>query len=48
MLRLAELGMLDIERPGDSRRAYYVRTNIELGQLIEAAAEILDIEVPEG
>ena len=39
--------MLDIERPDDSRRAFYVRTNIALGQFIEAAAEILNIEVPE-
>lgn len=40
--RLVELGMLDIERPPDSRRVYYVRTNSPLWDAIAAVLEAVD------
>jgi hypothetical protein len=39
-----ELGMLDIERPEDSRRIYYVRTNSPLWDIIAAALAAIDAE----
>jgi hypothetical protein len=36
------LGMLEQERPDDSRRVYYVRTDSPLWKIIEAAAEVID------
>lgn len=40
--RLVELGMLDMERPEDSRRVYYVRTNSPLWDVVTAALEAVD------
>jgi hypothetical protein len=40
--RLVRLGMLDKERPDDSRRVYYYRTDSLLWKIIEAASEVLD------
>lgn len=40
--RLVELGMLEIERPPDSRRVYYVRTNSQLWEAIAAVLEAVD------
>jgi hypothetical protein len=39
--RLAQLGMLDIERPPDSRRVYYVRTTSALWDTIGAALDAI-------
>ena len=39
--RLVDLGMLDVERPEDSARIYYVRTNSPLWEIIGAATEAL-------
>jgi hypothetical protein len=39
--RLVLLGMLDEERPEDSRRVYYYRTDSPLWKIIEAASEAL-------
>ena len=38
--RLVRLGMLEVERPDDSRRVYYVRTNSRLWDIIETALEV--------
>lgn len=40
--RLVRLGMLDIERPPDSRRVYYVRTTSALWDAIGAVLEAID------
>ncbi|MGV0680353.1 hypothetical protein ABQE62_29520 [Mycolicibacterium fortuitum] len=40
--RLVELGMLDVEKPDDSRRIYYVRTNSALWDVIAVAAQALE------
>ncbi|CAM5673835.1 hypothetical protein MAUB1S_11903 [Mycolicibacterium aubagnense] len=37
-----QLGMLDIERPPDSRRVYYVRTTIALWEAIGAVIEAIE------
>lgn len=37
--RLVELCMLDVEKPDDSRRIYYVRTNSALWDVIAVAAQ---------
>ncbi len=42
LARLVELGMLDIERPDDSRRIYYVRTTSPLWEVIAAALQAVD------
>ncbi|WP_375486252.1 hypothetical protein [uncultured Mycobacterium sp.] len=42
--RLVELGMLEVERPDDSRRVYYVRTNSRLWDIIAAALEAIEAE----
>jgi hypothetical protein len=39
-----ELGMLDVERPEDSRRIYYVRTNSPLWDIIASAVAAIDAE----
>ncbi|MCV7034911.1 MULTISPECIES: hypothetical protein [Mycobacterium] len=43
--RLVRLGMLEVERPDDSRRVYYVRTNSKLWDIIATAIEAIDAEV---
>lgn len=42
LARLVELGMLDIERPEDSRRIYYVRTRSPLWDIISAALAAIE------
>lgn len=42
--RLVQLGMLEIERPEDSRRVYYVRTNSALWDIVTAALEAIDAD----
>jgi hypothetical protein len=46
--RLVRLGMLEEERPDDSRRVYYERTGSPLWRIIEAAADVIgaDAGVP--
>jgi hypothetical protein len=39
---LLRLGMLEEERPDESRRIYYVRTDSPLWKIIEAAVEAID------
>lgn len=39
--RLVRLGMLDEQRPDDSRRVYYERTDSPLWRIIEVAAEVI-------
>jgi hypothetical protein len=43
--RLVGLGMLEVERPDDSRRVYYVRTNSRLWDIIATALEAIDAEL---
>jgi hypothetical protein len=38
--RFAQLGMLDVERPDDSNKVYYVRTDSPLWRIIEVAVEV--------
>jgi hypothetical protein len=40
--RLVRLGMLDEQRPDDSRRVYYERTESPLWRIIEVAAEAIE------
>ncbi len=40
--RLVELGMLETERPPESRRVYYVRTNSPLWDIVSAALEAIE------
>jgi hypothetical protein len=40
--RFVDLGMLDVERPEDSARIYYVRTNSRLWEIIATAAAALE------
>jgi hypothetical protein len=40
--RLVDLGILDAERPEDSARIYYVRTNSRLWEIIATAAAALE------
>jgi hypothetical protein len=42
--KLVELWMLDVERPEDSRRIYYFRTNSPLWGIIAAALAAIDAE----
>ena len=42
--RLVQLGMLDGERPEDSRRVYYVRTNSPLWDIVTATLEAIDAD----
>ena len=42
--RLVQLGMLEIERPEDSRRVYYVRTNSPLWDIVTAALDAIDAD----
>lgn len=42
LARLVRLGMLDEERPDDSRRVYYHRTDSPLWKIIQAAAEVVE------
>jgi hypothetical protein len=39
--RLVRLGMLEEERPDDSRRVYYERTDSPLWKIIQAAADVI-------
>ena len=41
--RLVRLGMLDEERPDDSRRVYYLRTDSPLWRIFQAAADVFDL-----
>lgn len=41
--RFAALGMLDVERPDDSTKIYYVRTDSPLWRIVELAVEITGI-----
>jgi hypothetical protein len=40
--RLVRLGMLHEDRPDDTRRVYYERTNSPLWKIFESAAELFD------
>jgi hypothetical protein len=40
--RLVRLGMLEEQRPDDSRRVYYERTDSPLWKIIEAAADVIE------
>jgi hypothetical protein len=40
------LGMLEVERRDDARRVYYERTSSPLWNIIEAAADALDLAPP--
>ena len=40
--RFVRLGMLEEERPDDSRRVYYERTDSPLWKIIQAAADVID------
>ena len=40
--KLVQLGMLEVERPDDSRRIYYVRTDSPLWDIIAAAVAAID------
>lgn len=40
--RLVSLGMLEEERPDDSRRVYYERTGSPLWKIIQAAADVIE------
>ena len=42
--RLVQLGMLEMERPEDSRRVYYVRTNSPLWDIVTATLEAIDTD----
>jgi hypothetical protein len=42
--RLVRLGMLEEQRPDDSRRVYYERTDSPLWKIIEAAADVIEAE----
>lgn len=39
---LISLGMVEEERPDESRRVYYVRTDSPLWKIIQAAADVLE------
>ena len=41
--RLVRLGMLE-ERPDDSRRIYYERTESPLWKIIQAAADVIEVD----
>jgi hypothetical protein len=41
--RLVRLGMLE-ERPDDSRRIYYERTESPLWKVIQVAADVIEVE----
>jgi hypothetical protein len=41
--RLVHLGMLAEERPDDSRRVYYIRTDSPLWRIFQAAADVFDL-----
>lgn len=43
LARLVRLGMLRELRPDDSRKVFYVRTDSPLWQIIEAAADVVDL-----
>ena len=43
--RLVRLGMLEVERPDDSRRVYYVRTNSRLWDIIATAIEAIGADL---
>ncbi|WP_109788718.1 hypothetical protein [Mycolicibacterium chlorophenolicum] len=43
--RLVQLGMLETERPEDSRRVYYVRTNSPLWDIVTAALAAIEEEL---
>jgi hypothetical protein len=40
--RFVRLGMLEEERPEESRRVYYVRTGSPLWRIFEAAANVIE------
>jgi hypothetical protein len=42
--RLVRLGMLEEERPDESRRVYYQRTDSPLWKIIEAAADVIEAD----
>jgi hypothetical protein len=42
--RLLRLGMLEEERPDDSRRVYYERTDSPLWKIIQAAADVIEAD----
>jgi hypothetical protein len=42
--RLVRLGMLEEQRPDDSRRVYYERTDSPLWKIIEAAADVIEAD----
>lgn len=44
LLRLVEVGMLEVERPEDSSRTYYVRTSSPLWDVIVAASEAVHVD----
>jgi hypothetical protein len=42
--RLVHLGMLEEDRPDDARRVYYERTDSPLWKIIQAAADVIDVD----
>jgi hypothetical protein len=40
--RLVHLGMLEVERPDESRRVYYERTDSPLWRIIQAASDVIE------
>jgi hypothetical protein len=42
--RLVRLGMLEEERPDESRRIYYERTESPLWKIIQAAADVIEVD----
>jgi len=44
LARLVQLGMLEVERPDDGRRIYYVRTTSRLWDVIAAALAAIEAE----
>jgi hypothetical protein len=46
--RLVDLGMLEVERPEESTRTYYVRTSSPLWEVIAAAAEVIHVDDASG
>jgi len=42
--RLVRLGMLEELRPDDARRVYYDRTDSPLWKIIEAAADVVNLQ----
>jgi hypothetical protein len=44
LARLVELGMLDVERPPDTKKVYYVRTRSPLWRIVAEAAAVVGLK----